>query len=499
MWFRAGLVGVFALAVATRLAGSLRGAGLYGLGNYDDGVHFAAALGLVNGLLPYRDFLLLHPPGIVLALSPFAALSWAIGEPNAMAVARLTWMALGGLNAVLCALVLRPLGRMAGLVAALAYALSIGAVYDEHTTLLEPLATSALLAAMVITRLLGDGGPVRMPRYLIAGLLLGLSPTIKIWGVVPVLAVVITIMVRRGRRPGILTLAGALASCTLICAPFFLLAPRQMWQMVVVAQLSRRRVETALPMRLGDILGTREWGGQRDHWGALLVVALLLVLASLLVCLARAELRVLAVLLITHVGLVLAAPMWFLHYAGLTAAPLALVVGAGAGALRRRTMAVPWLTVVSAALVPLGLLALAVPLLDVSLGRHRLPTAPLGSALATRAGCVTTDYPMALIQLDQLQRQIDRDCPYVVDLGGYSYYLTDSADHGRSRRRNADWQQLALTYFRSGDAVIIVRFSTASGFAPATAQEIESWPVIIRSGRYLIRQPMVAPKTSPSR
>ena len=58
------------------------------MGNYDDGVHFAAALGLVNGLLPYRDFLLLHPPGVVLALAPFAALSWLIGEPDAMAVSR---------------------------------------------------------------------------------------------------------------------------------------------------------------------------------------------------------------------------------------------------------------------------------------------------------------------------------------------------------------------------------------------------------------------------
>ena len=110
----AALAVVFALAVAVRLAGTFRGAGLYGLGNYDDGVHFAAALGLVNGLLPYRDFLLLHPPGVVLAMAPFAALSWLIGEPDAMAVARVSWMLLGGVNTVLCALVLSPLSRTAG-------------------------------------------------------------------------------------------------------------------------------------------------------------------------------------------------------------------------------------------------------------------------------------------------------------------------------------------------------------------------------------------------
>ena len=156
-WFGSALAGIFVLAVAVRLTGVLRAAGLYGLGNYDDGVHFAAALGLVNGLVPYRDFLLLQPPGVVLALAPFAALSWLIGEPDAMAVARVSWMLLGGVNAVLCGLVLKPVSRVAGLVAALFYALSIGAVYVEHTTLLEAPATTVLLLALVITRLLGSG------------------------------------------------------------------------------------------------------------------------------------------------------------------------------------------------------------------------------------------------------------------------------------------------------------------------------------------------------
>lgn len=68
--FAAGVVGIFILAFSVRLLGNLRGAGLYGLGNYDDGVHFAAALGLINGLMPYRDFLLLHPPVMALTEIP---------------------------------------------------------------------------------------------------------------------------------------------------------------------------------------------------------------------------------------------------------------------------------------------------------------------------------------------------------------------------------------------------------------------------------------------
>ena len=43
----------------------------YSTGNpYDDGVYLGAALHLVNGVLPYRDFVLLHPPGITLLMTP---------------------------------------------------------------------------------------------------------------------------------------------------------------------------------------------------------------------------------------------------------------------------------------------------------------------------------------------------------------------------------------------------------------------------------------------
>ncbi len=202
-WFGWALAGILALAVTVRVTGVLRAAGLYGLGNYDDGVHFAAALGLVNGLFPYRDFLLLHPPGVVLALAPFAALSWLVGEPDAMAVARVSWMLLGGLNAILCGLVLKPVSRVAALVAALFYALSLGAVYGEYTTLLEAPATTALLLAVLSTRLLGSGEGVRDRSYVLAGLLLGLSPALKIWGVVAVVVVVAAILARRGRRPAL--------------------------------------------------------------------------------------------------------------------------------------------------------------------------------------------------------------------------------------------------------------------------------------------------------
>lgn len=66
---------------------------------YDDGGHYGAADALLSGRLPYRDFLLRHPPGIALALSPFAAIGRLTSDPTGMALARLACMAVGALNA----------------------------------------------------------------------------------------------------------------------------------------------------------------------------------------------------------------------------------------------------------------------------------------------------------------------------------------------------------------------------------------------------------------
>ena len=488
-WFGCALAGIFALAVTVRLTGVLRAAGLYGLGNYDDGVLFAAALGLVNGLLPYRDFLLLHPPGVVLCLAPFAALSWLVGEPDAMAVARVSWMLLGGLNAILCGLVLKPVSRVAALVAALFYALSLGAVYVEHTTLLEAPATTALLLAVTITRLLGSAEGIRHRNYALAGLLLGLSPVLKIWGVVAVLVVVATILARRSRRPALISLAAAVASCTALCLPFFVAAPREMWRMVVVAQLARRRAIETTTTRLDDVLGVRQWTGHSDQWTPWLTTMLLVVLAATLLCLMRSELRLVAALMVSHGVLVMTTPLWFLHYAGLTAAPMALTLGGGLAVAMGWSRSVRWLPAVLAGVAVAGILVLGYPMRDVQLGKRVFPGAELGAASAQWGGCTTTDWPMTLIQMDLLQSDIDRGCRFVVDLGGYSYYLVDSPDHQESRRRNEDWQALALDYYRSGDAVISVRFSTRSGFSRATALTVERWPVIVHEGGYAIRRP----------
>ena len=48
---------------------------------YDAGVYYSAADALIHGRTPYRDFLLLHPPGLMLTLTPFAAIGRLSARP----------------------------------------------------------------------------------------------------------------------------------------------------------------------------------------------------------------------------------------------------------------------------------------------------------------------------------------------------------------------------------------------------------------------------------
>jgi alpha-1,2-mannosyltransferase len=496
MWVL-GFALVFCTAFLARLVPLLNGGGLYAAGNYDDGVHYAVAMGLVHGLLPYRDFLFLHAPGIALLLAPFAALADVIGEPHAMLAARLCWIALGGLNAVLSGLVLAPLGRLAAMLAGLMYALFFGAIYAEHTVLLEPPATTMLLLALVITRALGSGEGRTTRHYVAAGLLLGLSPALKIWGVLAVLVVAGGLAYHRSLRHGVTVLLSAVASCTVVCLPFFLAAPGQMWMMVVADQLGRRRNALDEARRIDGMLGLSLWTGEpRLHLGTALVIAL--ALAALVVCLIRPQLRLLAALLITHVLMLAITPAWFLHYAGVIAAPLVLVLGGGLAVALTKVGTVPtsWLPPAVATLAVVVVMLSALPLTQLRLDRP-FPGRAAAAVLADRPGCIVTDFPMALIQMNLLRRNLDRGCRYEVDLSGASYHLEAGGDMEKSRARNRVWQAYALEYLRSGQASIIVKFSSGVGFSPQTARVVRSWPKIGKAGDYTIREPQSPPAPMP--
>ncbi|HET9648418.1 MAG TPA: hypothetical protein VFP34_09330 [Microlunatus sp.] len=480
------------------------GGGLFGHLGYDGTVYYAAAVGLIEGRLPYRDTLLLHPPGIVLALLPFAGLGGLIGDPMALAVGRLTWMGLGALSAVLVATVLRPYGRVPALVGGLTYAVLVPAVWDEHSTTLEGLGSVCLIGAVALLAARPDIRPSAF-ACLAAGGLLGLAASTKIWYVAVALAPVGWLWVRYGRRAALQLIAGLTCSVILFCLPFFVAAPQQMWRMVVADQFGRPRQTPSVSARLLDIVGLP--GVVARHPVAAALVVATAVAAAVLA--ARIPVGRLALALLgVCLPILLLSPPWSLDYGGLTAPVVALILGSATAALiiRDRVPGVDRPAQLSDRSLPSRSVAIGLVLL-IGLssyvvlahpGRsygHRFPGTSLAAVLGPVPGCITTDDPELLVATDLLRRNLARGCPLVVDLGGYSYDLRPSAAAHRPRTANKQWQHQVVDYLSTGQAAVIVRFVGTPGLSRATVRTIEGWPVIGQVGPYVVRRP---PERRPS-
>jgi alpha-1,2-mannosyltransferase len=471
-----------AAAYVARLVPVVRGGGLRGMNSYDGSVYYAAAAGLAHGLLPYRDFLFLHPPGIVLALVPFAALGRVIGDPSGIEVATLAWFGIGALNAVLVNRILRPLGVLAALVGGLFYAVFYPAVFIERTPLLEaPAATVTLVALLLLTRA-PKAEPIATRVILMAGALLGVSAGFKIWGVVVLVAVFGWTWVTYGARRGFLLLTGAAIGATIVCLPFFAAAPGSMWRMVVIDQLGRPRSRSGLGRRLIDMVGLTTL-----HAGLVAVaLAIAVAVAGCVLAVRSRPGRLAVVVLLASSAMLLSTPSWFIHYAGLIAAPAAIMVGAAAGTLI--SVGSTGTRALITALFMAGLALVAVPIVSASFGRPFPAAGPIAQRAAPLGGCVTVDDPRSLIQTDLLERNFQHGCTLVVDLGGYSYDIHSGT--AVSRSRNLPWQHFAIDYLRSGSAVIVMRFSHGSGFSAHSASVVQGWPVLLQTRHIVVRSPV---------
>ncbi|MET0694446.1 MAG: hypothetical protein ABWY56_10975 [Propionibacteriaceae bacterium] len=481
---------VFVVALTNRLLPVLRGAGLSGVLGYDDGVYYAGAVGLVHGRLPYRDFLLLHPPGVLIALSPIAALGRGVGETTGWEASRLVWMGMGCVTSLLVASIILPLGRLAAVFAGCVYAVFPGAVLVERTTLLEGLTNVCLAAALaLVIREFAATRPVRDEagrRALLglgaAGAFLGFATTVKIWGVVPLVAIGVFAAVTLGARRALAMALGAGIAIVTVCLPFFLAAPSEMWRMVVLDQLARDQ-SAELMLRAAQIVTMGRVTG-----GGVAYVLPIVALAGLIGCLVLAwrasQFRVVVPLLASKVALLLAAPIFYPHYLGTVAVPSALLVGVVVGLLTAR----PERMISRLMVAILGCMALALDAIALSrIQSGDSVPAELSEAVRPAPGCLTSDDPSNLLALGVVGRNLERGCELVVDLGGYSHDL--SQDKIVPRSRNAAWQQFAVHYLESGHYALATRFGTGRGFSAATVATIDSWPLRLGVQGYELRQP----------
>ncbi len=477
LWLPLALAG---FAFGCRLLPVLRGGGLFGRDTYDPSVYYGAAVALANGRLPYRDFLLLHPPGLLLVLQPFAWLGGLAGDPVGMAAARLGFMAMGAGSAVLIYVILYRQSVTAAWVGAGLYAVWFPAVYTERMTRLEAPASFLVLVGILVLLRGIERHPARTAT--LAGALFGLAAVMKVWGAALVLVLVIWLWYHHGWKRALAAAGGAAGAALVVMAPFMLASPLW-WDMLVLDLLARSRSPVSLLARTGDILGIGPVPEQYALVPVLVAVALTVVAAALALRTPPGQLFVgLSALAIV---MLLATSNWYRHYPALSAAPLCLLYGTATGVVIERFPARVrrWASVGLA----VALAAAGVVLMAQRVG-SRFPGPELAAALAGRPGCITTDNPTALILSDTLRRNLAGGCPVVVDLTGYNVHFSRRDDVTDYRRDNPVFQRCAVDYLASGTSVVLIRLDE-NDFSPQSLRTIESWPVVDKAGRVEIREP----------
>jgi alpha-1,2-mannosyltransferase len=481
-------IAVFALALLARLGVVVASGGFGGDYGYDAGVYYAAGDALIHGRLPYRDFVLLHPPGLMLALAPFAWLGRVTTDHAGFVAASVAFSALGAVNAVLVVRVARRMGVASwpALFGGGFYALWYGAIRAEYLPRLEPLGNFLLLVALLA--LLAAAGSGRGWLAVAGGFCLGAAASVKIWWAAPVLLVLAWQFVGDRRWPRVvLPAAGAAGALALINGPFWLLSRGQLWQMVVVQQLGRTRDQNSAPSRLVQLTGLNYLALPRPAELAFLVIVAGVALAVCWLAWHTTGAR-LAVLLVLLQGAVLvAAPSWFSFYTDYAAPAAALTLGAGIGALSARRAASRHIWWDRYGWLPVAVAAVETVLLVIT-GRSNVvapfPRASLARAV-TSTPCLMSDSAMALIQLNALSPGLAHGCQNWVDVTGKTYGPDKARSPTIPRRANAKWQDDVRTYLLSGDAVILVRVD-GTGLSRATLAAIRQGGVLAAADGYTI-------------
>lgn len=473
------LVAVALVALAVRLFPILRGGGLGFYNGYDDGVYYAAADSLTFGRLPYRDFLLLHPPGIAVLLFPIAAIGRATTDATGMAIARCLFMAMGALNAALVAALAYRWSRRAAIVGGLLYACWYPAVLTEQSARLEPVGATMLLVALLL--LLRRENPPGWRSYVFAGAALGFASGVKIWCAAPWLVVVLWLLVVRRWRGAALTVAGGAGVLAVLLTPFFAQAPVRMFNMVIRDQFRRPEVRAHLGLRLSSIFGISSEQSTTHPYIAVIVGTVVAI--GLVCCLFDRDGRVIAALFGCNLAVLLTSPSYFRHYAEFVAPLAVLVVAVGGHVLASRRREI--------AMVPaaVGVALAAGSGVAVGLSPETVATLPAALTASAPPGCIKSDEPGVLIQMDRLSSDLAGGCPIAVDIWGTERdRFFRIGKHGRVQGplHNQPWQDYLVHYLTTGSAFVIDRHKISS-MSLTTKLALRTYPLIAEARGVVLR------------
>jgi hypothetical protein len=255
-----------AILIATLLALALRlflltrpGFLTSGTVEYDDGVYLGAALRLLHGALPYKDFAFVQPPGIVVVALPGAIIGSLTSQATGLAAARVLSVLASTACVPLAGRLVRHRGALACAVTAGLLAVYPADVLSGRTLLLEPwMNLACLLAANAAFR----EGRLASPRWLAwAGVAFGCGVAIKFWAAVPAAVLLAVCLIARPpaetsrvRRAGALV-GGAVGGFVVLAGPFALADPSGFIHQTLLDQVSRVGSYTPVSLRLAHLTG----------------------------------------------------------------------------------------------------------------------------------------------------------------------------------------------------------------------------------------------------
>ena len=528
-----------ALALVLRAYQLSRPGYLLGVTEYDDGVLLGNALRLVSGVIPYRDFAMVQPPGSALLMAPVALLATVTGTARGLAVARILTVCADTANVVLLGVLVRHRGPVAAGVACGLYAIYPDALVAAHTFLLEPwLNLCCLLGAILVFDGDGIAGTVArhgqrpgaraatadVRRLALGGAAFGFAVTVKIWALVPLacigVLIAITTRVRwppsrparmrtsralTGRaRPVAAFGGGAALGLGIPLAPFAVLAPGGLARGVLVGQLVR------------NASGGRDLTGRLAEFAGLSVLPAALprlVLAAAIgaaiaglyaaACLVAGRgptaLDAYALLGLAAVtGMLLWPRLYYPHYGAFDGPFLALAVALPVGLLSDRPRAASRAArVVVASVLAVAIAAAGAARLRAESGERGIEVATAADRLIPPGACVVTNDSAYTVAAGRFYSSAP-GCPAMTDSFGTMIALTGGHPRDASPAARASaaalWQatlEHAAYVWLTGDTVAQIPWNSAlDGYFRwhfrliGLAGQATAWRYVPRPGLY---------------
>ena len=422
---------------------------------------------------------MVHPPGILLILTPFTWLANLTSDSFGFYAARIFFILIGAVSTYLIYRIGRKFNRTAGVIAALIYAVWMPVVRIERTPYLEGIGSLALLIALY---LLPKSNALKN-RVAVAGLVLGFAVATKLWFAVPVVIILLWLLFAKQIQRAIIFGATSLAMFLLVIAPFWYRSGNKFWQLIFTAQLNRGGGSISSASRIDQIFNFASFSFIHD-FKLRYVIGIILVTTVIVPFMKffrrREQGLLILILFIAQFLVLLKTPVFFNAYPSFAAATFALIAGISLGEFHR------------------NLFTGSLILLLIGVGVYGSLTQAPGQTLPTKIEqlqfkdnkCVTSDSPAVLALINTLSRDIKNNCHLLIDVTGTIYGIDNGANPyhrtATTRRLRSDQYQKEIEHYLLSGSTIILAREREDGIRPETLSLINQGHTVTKTKSFVI-------------